>query len=318
MSSTMKQATSCRLIWHPRHPRHPRHRPLKSLHDLMAVATIEQLLQFAPNVGGPWRQSTPTNLKWRCWPGKVQQQRMFRIIGYWEVPFKYRCLLAVPLLVSTRNCLVSMKWPSIHSSHEWCGQSRSNQSKQTVETDLLGFPNCLDRHRLLRSLCPDQRQLFQGLNPTPKLPLMVSKYTRRTIVANERTYSIYADYKTLNMTLVVCMRDHDVFDEGAINNATSNNLSLNLTSEASSLKSLRELMAMATTEQLLRFTPNVKEVLDECQLRQATDGDVGLETFDGKQCFARIFMHELWLLTVATIPTTTRVGTTISESDTVW
>ena len=92
--------------------------------------------------------------------------------------------------------------------------------------------------------------------------------------------------------MVVCMRDHEVFDDGAFNNATGNNLSLNLTSEASSLKSLRELMEMATTEQLLRFTPKVEEVLDECQLRQATDGDVGLETFDGKECFARMFIEK--------------------------
>ena len=98
----------------------------------------------------------------------------------------------------------------------------------------------------------------------------------------------YADDKAHNVTMIVCMRDHEVFDEGAFNNATFNNLSLDLTSEESSLKSLSDLMAMATTEQLLQFTPNVEEILDACKLRQTLSGDVGLETFNGKECFRKL------------------------------
>ena len=92
--------------------------------------------------------------------------------------------------------------------------------------------------------------------------------------------------------MVVCMPDHKVFDAVAFNNATGNKLSLNLTSEASSLKSLHELMALATTAQLLQFTPKVEEVLYECKLRQTSSEHVGLETFDGKGCSEHIIINK--------------------------
>ena len=42
---------------------------------------------------------------------------------------------------------------------------------------------------------------------------------------------MHADDKAHNVTMVVCMKDHEVFDVDAFNNATGNKLSLNLTSE---------------------------------------------------------------------------------------